>query len=115
MIAIGAVHVLPGAVALSISKARTAYGIEAAGPDLAVLLRHRAILLAMVGVGLIVAAFLPSLRAPAMTAAAISMTSFIAIALQTGDLNRRTRRVLHIDLYALAGLAVATVLLLIAR
>ncbi|MFE6857342.1 hypothetical protein [Nocardia sp. NPDC057668] len=115
LILVGLLHLLPGTVALSANRARAAYGVTVDGPDLEVLLRHRAILLALVGAGLIVAAFAESVRAPALTAAVISLVSFILIATTTGPLNPKTRRVLNLDLAALAALAIAIVLYVIER
>ncbi|MFI7451099.1 hypothetical protein ACIBQX_26630 [Nonomuraea sp. NPDC049714] len=46
------------------------YEVAVAGPDLEVLLRHRAVLLTLVGAALIALAFLSRLRAAAMSVAA---------------------------------------------
>jgi hypothetical protein len=113
LVIVGAVNLLPGYVALAPSKVSTAYGITVQGADsadLTVLLRHRAVLLALVGVGLLVAAFLPSLRGPAIAAGAVSMGSFLILAWVTPALNSATTRVARIDIAALVVLVVAAVL-----
>lgn len=114
LVAVGLVHIAPGAVALSVSRTRSAYGVAVDGPDLALLLRHRAVLLAVVGVGLITGAFIPDIRATALTAAVASMVTFVAIAATSGSLNRQNRKVVWIDVAALTATAVAIGLLAIA-
>ncbi|MFX4293277.1 phosphopantetheine adenylyltransferase [Streptomyces bohaiensis] len=113
LVVVGAVNLLPGYVALAPARMDTAYGVSTDGPDsadLTMLLRHRAVLLALVGVGLLVAAFLPALRPAAITAAAVSMGSFLLFAYTTADLGAATVRVARIDIAALALLAVAAAL-----
>lgn len=112
-VVVGAVNLLPGFVALAPSQINTAYGVSIAGSDsadLTVLLRHRAVLLGLVGIGLLCAAFLSSLRVPALSAGAISMGTFLLLAYSTSGLNDATMRVARIDIAAFAALAVAAVL-----
>ncbi|MEU0484061.1 hypothetical protein ABZ260_33375 [Streptosporangium sp. NPDC006013] len=109
----GAVNLLPGFVAFAPSRITTAYGVSVDGAhsaDLTVLLRHRAVLLGLVGLSLICAAFISSLRIPAVTAGAISMGSFLLLAYSTSGLNSATMRVARIDVAAIVLLAVAAVL-----
>ncbi|MEV0694343.1 hypothetical protein [Streptomyces sp. NPDC050388] len=110
---VGAVNLLPGFVALAPSQITTAYGVSVAGSgsaDLTVLLRHRAVLLGLVGIGLLCAVFLRSLRVPALSAGAVSMGTFLLLAYSTPGLNDSTMRVARIDIGAFAALAVAAVL-----
>ncbi|MEU3712071.1 hypothetical protein [Streptomyces catenulae] len=105
---VGVINLVPGAVAVAPSRIGAAYGIDVhADPDLVLLLRHRAVLLALVGTGLLGAAFLPSLRVPAMVAGGVSMGTFLLFARTTRALNGATKRVARIDLAALALLLVA--------
>ncbi|WP_037733112.1 hypothetical protein [Streptomyces megasporus] len=113
LLLVGAVNLLPGLVAFAPSRIATAYGVRVDGPgsaDLTVLLRHRAVLLGLVGLALLCAAFVPSLRAVAVTAGAVSMGSFLLFAYSTPGLGGATMRVARIDVAALALLAVAAVL-----
>jgi hypothetical protein len=114
LVAVGLVHLAPTAVALSVERTRTAYGVVVSGADLAVLLRHRAVLLALVGAGFIAGAFFPSVRVTTICAGVISMATFVAIAATSGQLNRQNRRVMWIDVAALAAIAFAVILLVIA-
>ncbi|MFF9481577.1 hypothetical protein [Streptomyces sp. NPDC014733] len=107
---VGVVNLLPGVVAITPSRIGAAYGVAAdadGSPDLVLLLRHRAVLLALVGTGLLCAAFLSSLRVPAMAAGGVSMGTFLLFARVTPALNGATMRVARIDLAALVRLAVA--------
>ncbi|MEV6866174.1 hypothetical protein AB0M44_34925 [Streptosporangium subroseum] len=113
LLLVGATNLLPGFVAFAPSRITTAYGVSVDGPDsadLMVLLRHRAVLLGLVGLSLICAAFIPSLHIPAVTAGAISMGSFLLLAYSTSGLNGATIRVARIDVAAIVLLAVAAVL-----
>ncbi|GAA3485997.1 MULTISPECIES: hypothetical protein [Streptomyces] len=115
LVIVGAVNLLPGFVAVAPSQISTAYGVTigdgAGSADLTVLLRHRAVLLGLVGIGLLCAAFLPQLRVPAMVAGGVSMGTFLLFAYATPALNSATMRVARIDIAAIALLAVAAVLL----
>lgn len=113
LLLVGAVNLLPGFVAFAPSRIATVYGVSVDGPDsadLTVLLRHRAVLLGLVGLSLICAVFIPSLRIPAVTAGVISMGSFLLLAYSTSGLNSATMRVARIDVAAIVVLAVAAVL-----
>lgn len=109
LVLIGVIHVVPGIVACAPRRAAAVYGTELGNRDQELLLRHRALLLALVGTGLIVGAFVAPIRVAAFTAAAISMSSFLALAITVGfrELNEKTRRVAWVDAVALAALAVA--------
>ncbi|MFE9940898.1 hypothetical protein [Streptomyces hirsutus] len=110
---VGAINLLPGFVAVAPSRISTAYGVSVDGADsvdLTLLLRHRAVLLALVGIGLLCAAFVPSLRIPAMAAGAVSMGTFLLFAYTTPELNSANMRVARIDIAAVALLATTAVL-----
>ncbi|MFG1794480.1 hypothetical protein [Nocardia sp. NPDC049149] len=116
LVIVGAIHIWPGVVALSPRRAGAFYGTRAAGPDLTLLLRHRAILLATVGVGLLVGAVVASVRPVVIGAAVISMTSFIVFAMLSGmsGLTAKSRRIVHVDLVALALVVVAAIVAAVA-
>ncbi|MGY0499441.1 hypothetical protein ACWZHB_13235 [Nocardia sp. FBN12] len=117
LIGVGVVHVLPGVVALSPRRASTVYGTTVDDPDLILLLRHRAIVLALIGVGLIIGAFTPSVRPVVVGAALISLVSFIGLTVLAGPggLNAETRRVAWIDVGAVGLLVIASCLLIAAH
>ena len=82
------------------------YGVRADGPDLTLLLQHRAVMLALIGSLLIASAFKPSLRAAAATSSVISIATYAALALTT-EVNDDLRLVGLVDVVLLALLLVA--------
>ena len=106
----GLVHVLPGVVAWSVSRAETAYGVRVEGADLALVLRHRGVLLVLVGIGLVVAPWWPAVEPAAVGAAVISVTSFLLLAARSPGLSPGLRGVAVIDAALLVAIVVAVVL-----
>jgi len=105
-----AVNLLPAIGALSTSRLEGLYGVVVQDPNLAILLRHRAVLFAIVAGLLAVAAFHPPLRALAIAAGLISMLSFVAIAGLVGEYNPLLRRVVLVDVAASLALVAAGLL-----
>ncbi|SHN45317.1 hypothetical protein [Cryptosporangium aurantiacum] len=97
------------AVAVAPGRMQTAYGIDDPTPDLTVLLRHRAVMLALIGAVVVVSAWRPPLRPTARVVAAVSMTSFVLFAFGTG-VNAAQQRVAIADMVLLVALATATAL-----
>ncbi|MFE3446225.1 hypothetical protein ACFXNW_24630 [Nocardia sp. NPDC059180] len=110
LIAVALVNLAPGVVALSAAQVRSAYGVDASNQDVTVLLRHRAVLLALVGAAVLAGAFVEDLRIPAMIGGAISMATFIVFAFGAREVNPRILRVAQVDVVALIALAVAAVI-----
>lgn len=96
-------------VAVAPQRLQATYGIEVDGPDVAVLLQHRAVMLALIGLGLVASAFRRELRAAAVPAAALSMATYAMFAL-AADVNDRQHRVAVADLTLLGLLAAAAVI-----
>ena len=103
----GIIHLLPVSGVLGAERLRTLYGVEIAGPDLAILMRHRAVMFGLLGLLLVAAAFLPGLRWVGLIGGLGSAVAFLAIALATGDYNDAMRRVVVADIVAIAALAAA--------
>jgi hypothetical protein len=102
LVAVGVIHVLPGMMSLFLGG--PLYEVAVAGPDLEVLLRHRAVLLTLVGAALIASAFLSRLRAAAMIGAVVSMGTFALLVFGTPGVNDELVRVAWVDVVALAVL-----------
>ena len=88
---VGIVHLVP---ATGVRSARLAalYGVAADG-DVAVLLRHRAVLFGVLGAACLAAAVRPEWQAPVLIAALVSTGSFVGLARSSPGL----RRILGID------------------
>ncbi len=80
------------------------YGVAALEPDTVLLLRHRALLFALVGGLLIAAAFKPALRNFATAVGLASMLSFALLALPLAEHGEAVRRVFWADVVASGAL-----------
>jgi hypothetical protein len=107
---VGLINAIPVTGALGADVLASLYGLPVDEPNLLVLMRHRAVLLGLVGAYMIVAAFRPALRPSAFVLGFASMLSFIALAYSVGGINAAVQRVALIDVVACALLAGATVL-----
>lgn len=110
LILTGAIHLAPLIGALGSDRLSALYGIPIEGPDLAILMRHRAVLLGILGALLIAGAFRASLRNIALLAGLTSVASFLVLAVTTGRYNARLGGVVAADAVALVLLLVAAVL-----
>lgn len=102
LILAGAIHLLPSSGVLGAAQLGALYGITVDGPDLAILMRHRAALFGIVGLFLVAAAVRASLRNAALLVALASVSSFLVLALMSGRYNPQIARVVAVDAAALA-------------
>jgi hypothetical protein len=112
LLATGLVNGLPVVGVAGAGWLRRLYGVPIADPDLLVLMRHRAVLLGLLGAALVAAVFVPALRVPAMIAGLVSMLAFVALA--RGPAGRKVRTTALVDVGLSGVLAVALVLQLLA-
>lgn len=78
LLLVGLLNLLPAAVAFDPARSLGLYGIALDDAALGVVMRHRALLLGAVGVGLIVAAWRAGWRPPALALAFCSKIGFLA-------------------------------------
>jgi hypothetical protein len=109
------INLAPVFGALGGERLSALYGVEIAGRELAILMRHRALLFGIVGALLAAAALRPELRAAALLAGLASMLGFLAIARLEGGATGALARVAAADLIGCAALALAGILELAAR
>ncbi|MDC8015676.1 hypothetical protein [Tahibacter soli] len=112
---VGAILALPVAGVVDAAALTRLYGIAFDDPDLVILMRHRAVLLGLIGAFVICAAFRPALRVPAFVAASVAIGAFLWIALSAGGYNAALRTVVIADVVALGLTAAAIVLHAISR
>jgi hypothetical protein len=110
LLLVAALNLVPGIVALRPKRSEALYGITIDEPALALAMRHRAVLLTLVGVLLGVAAFDASWLRPALLVAFVSKGAFLALFAITGPHGAPMRRVAVADIAALAVLAVVVAL-----
>lgn len=103
------IHLVPLVGVLGPAQLQSLYGIDASAPDLAILMRHRAVLFGLLGAFLVLAAFRKALQPLAFVAAFASVGSFLLLAWSVGGYGPEVARVVQADLFVLAVLVVGAV------
>jgi hypothetical protein len=109
------IHLLPLSGVLGGERLAALYGLPFGEPNIAILMRHRAVLFGMLGLFLLVAAFAPQLQVAALGAGLISVVSFLWLAWSIGGYNAQIARVFAADVVALVCLVVGAVALAFLR
>jgi hypothetical protein len=110
LIVVGVIHLLPLPGVLGGERLAALYGLSFAEPNVALLMRHRAVLFGLLGAFLLLTAFKPAWHLLALVAAAVSVLSFLALAwLAGGALNAQIQRVVVADIVALICLIVTAI------
>lgn len=108
LIITGIIHLLPVTGVLGVEKLAMLYGTTFDEPNLAILMRHRAVLFGLLGTLLVIAAFKPSLQALAFVFGFVSVLSFLWLSWSTGNYSTQINRIVIADLVALASLIVGS-------
>lgn len=103
----GLVNALPALGLLGADRLSALYALSFDDPSLRILMRHRAMLFALLGGGMIAAAFVPSWRVPMAVAGLVSMLGFVALAWLEGGGNAAIQRVVKADVIASVPLLLA--------
>jgi hypothetical protein len=106
----GILNLVPAIGVLSTGRLQALYGVPISDPNIAILMRHRAVLFAIVGALLVAAAFRPALRPVGVVAGLVSMGSFVVLALVVGNANAALVRVAVVDALASLGLVAAALI-----
>jgi hypothetical protein len=106
---VGVIHVLPLSGALGAERLSALYGLSFHEPNLAILMRHRAVLFGLLGVFFILAAFRTEFQLLAFIAGFISVISFLWLAWSVGGYNVQVGRVFIADIVALVCLVLGFV------
>ncbi len=109
LILVGIVHLLPLVGVLSSDRLSTLYGLPFTDPNLAILMRHRAVLFGLLAVFFIFAAFKPTFQPLAFVTGFISVISFLWLAYSVGHYNAQIARVFTADIIALVCLTIASI------
>ncbi|KQY85662.1 MULTISPECIES: hypothetical protein [Roseateles] len=110
LLLVALLHALPLAGVLGAARLSMLYGIDVQEPNLALLLRHRAVLFGLLAALLATAALRPALHGAGLVAGLVSVGAFLLLALLEGPLNAALVTVVRLDIVALilliaAGLA----------
>ncbi len=104
---VGAIHLMPIAPVFVPETLARLYGIAPGDTTLLVLLRHRSLLLALVGILCLWAAWSTPARPAALLAAAINIVGFLGFYALYGNPSGALRTIAIVDLIALPPLAFA--------
>jgi hypothetical protein len=100
LVLVGLVNLYPAVGVVSGAKLHQLYGISIEDPNLLILMRHRAVLFALLGGLIFYSAFRPPLRPVACVLGLASMLSFVLLAWLAGETNAALRRVVVADVVA---------------
>ena len=104
---VGAIHLMPVAPVFVPETMSRLYGIAPTDSTMLVLMRHRALLLALVGILCLWASWAPGVRPAALLAAAINVVGFLGFYALYGNPAGALRTIAIADLIALPPLAFA--------
>lgn len=107
LILVGLVNLAPVVGVLSQSHLFRLYGVAIENQDLLLMMRHRAVLLGLVGATLVAAAWLPGLRTAACILGLVSMISFVVLVLGSGGVGAPLLKIAVIDGVAIVVLVLA--------
>jgi hypothetical protein len=106
LLVVALIHLLPLSGVFGTTRLTALYGIPFDEPNLAILMRHRAILFGLLGAFLVFAAFRPDFQVAAFAAGFVSVVSFLYLAWSGGSYNAQIGRVFTADVIALVCLVV---------
>jgi hypothetical protein len=109
LVVVAVVHLLPVVGVAGPRQLNDLYGIGSVSDDVEILLRHRAVLLGLVGLILLAAVWARSLRLAATAVGIVSTASFIVVAMLDDTSTPEIRRVVVIDVAAVGLLAIVAV------
>lgn len=98
---VGIINLLPTIVFFDAAKTVRLYGLPIEGESLTILMRHRAVLLGLVGLALIAAAMKPEFRILAIALALVSKFAFVFLTFAGSNYAAEIRQVALIDVGAI--------------
>ena len=107
LLLVAVLHALPVMGVFGEARLSALYGVDVHEPNLALLLRHRAVLFGLLAVLLAMAALRPALHGAGLLAGLASVGAFLLLALLEGPLNAPLAAVVRLDIAALILLLAA--------
>ncbi len=104
---VGVINFLPIIGVLSIDTVNQAYSLSVSDNNLAILLRHRALLFGLIGGFVIYSVFSPQYQIAAMVLAAVSMLGYLILFWFVGESNSALLKVAQIDIIGVVLLLAA--------
>jgi len=115
LIVAGIIHLLPLSGVIGPDRLTALYGLDFSEPNLAILMRHRAVLLGLFGLFFVLAAFRAAWRPLALAGGFVTVLSFLVLVWAAGGHNQQINRVVVADLIAAACLAIGATTHFLAR
>ena len=109
LLVVAVIHLLPMVGVLGAARLAALYGVALEGPNLVILMRHRAVLFGLLGALMALAACRPSLQLLALAVGGVSVLSFLCLAWAVGGYNAQMGRVVVADVVAAICLIVGTI------
>ena len=106
LLVVAIIHLLPLPGLLGKKHLAALYGLSFDEPNIAILMRHRAVLFGLLGLFLLVAAFRHEWQGIAFVAGFASVLSFLYLARSVGGYNAQVGRIVAADILALVCLVV---------
>jgi hypothetical protein len=110
LLVVGILNVFPAILFFSPVSSTDLYGIELATADLAIVMRHRAIMLGLLGAAFIYAAFRRDVVVPVIVAGLVGKAAFLFLVYTTDGVGPELGRVAMFDVVAVIALIGALVL-----
>jgi len=110
LVIVGLINFVPVIGVLSAQKIESAYAVILNSNDLAILMRHRALLFGILGAFILYSAFHPAYQPAAMLMGAVSMLGFALLVWTSGQFNASIAKVLYIDIAGIIILFLAVIL-----
>jgi len=110
LVVVGLINFMPVIGVISAQKLESAYSVAITGNDLAILMRHRALMFGILGAFILYAAFNPLYQPAAMIIGGASMFGFAILVLASGGYNEAIGKVFVVDIVGIVFLVVAVIL-----
>ena len=88
LIVAGLIHFLPVTGVIGAERLTRMYAMPFTDPNLLILMRHRAVMLGLLGGFVLYGAFRPAMQVPAIALGAVSLASIVGLAWSTGGYNQ---------------------------
>ena len=107
LLTIGLINFLPLLGILGVKQLKKLYGIDLKDENIVLLMRHRAVLFGVIGGFIIYSVFFPTFLTVAYIFGAVSMGTFVLLALPIKNHTKQIRKVFYIDIVAIIMLLLA--------
>ena len=110
LLMVGLINFVPLLGLFSATGIESTYGVKLADQNLALLMRHRALLFGIVGGFVLLSIWVAQYQKAAMWMSGISMTGFAILVMQTVQINQAISNVLIVDLIGLGFLSIGVLI-----